>query len=51
MEGSDRADTQRRLANVLYRNLFPGFGWGLGAFTLYVIYDDFIAAKKPSSHH
>ena len=37
--------------NVLYRNLFPGFGWGLGAFTLYVIYDDFIAAKKPSSHH
>ena len=38
-------------AFATHRNLFPGFGWGLGAFTLYVIYDDFIATKKGSDHH
>ncbi|GHJ84379.1 hypothetical protein NliqN6_0781 [Naganishia liquefaciens] len=35
---------------AMFRNLFPGFGWAVGAFTAYVIYDDFIA-KKSGGHH
>jgi hypothetical protein len=34
-----------------YRNIFPGFAWGVGAFAAYVIYDDFIAKKPSGGHH
>lgn len=40
--------TRQPLAN---RNLFPGFGWAVGAFTAYVIYDDFFAKKSGGGHH
>lgn len=32
------------------RNMFPGFGIAVVAFTAYVVYDDFIA-KKPDHAH
>ncbi|TFK75394.1 NADH-ubiquinone oxidoreductase B12 subunit [Pluteus cervinus] len=38
---------------VMFRNLFPGFGIGLAAFTVYVVADNvlFSAKKSASEHH
>ncbi|KAJ9092030.1 hypothetical protein QFC21_007010 [Naganishia friedmannii] len=36
---------------AMFRNIFPGFAWGVGAFAAYVIYDDFIAKKPAGGHH
>lgn len=32
------------------RNMFPGLGTAIVAFTAYVVYDDFIAKKEPHGH-
>ncbi|OCF38220.1 hypothetical protein I316_00446 [Kwoniella heveanensis BCC8398] len=35
---------------AMFRNMFPGLGTAIVAFTAYVIYDDFIAAKPAHGH-
>ncbi|KPV77604.1 uncharacterized protein RHOBADRAFT_64516 [Rhodotorula graminis WP1] len=35
----------------MFRNLFPGFGIAVVAFTAYVAYDNTVNAAKKSSHH
>jgi hypothetical protein len=34
-----------------HRSMFPGLGTAIVAFTAYVIYDDFIAAKPKHDSH
>jgi NADH dehydrogenase (ubiquinone) 1 beta subcomplex subunit 3 len=36
---------------AMYRNLFPGFGYGLAAFTIYVIADNMLGGSKNKSEH
>ncbi|GAA6004243.1 NADH dehydrogenase [ubiquinone] 1 beta subcomplex subunit 3 [Rhodotorula paludigena] len=37
---------------AMFRNLFPGFGIAVVAFTAYVAYDETVnATKKSASHH
>ncbi|ODV95976.1 hypothetical protein PACTADRAFT_2276 [Pachysolen tannophilus NRRL Y-2460] len=33
------------------KGLFPGFGWGLGAFILYCGYEKLFLENKTSEHH
>jgi hypothetical protein len=35
---------------LMGRNMFPGLGTAIVAFTAYVVYDDFIAKKEPHGH-
>ncbi|GAA5865155.1 hypothetical protein JCM1840_003925 [Sporobolomyces johnsonii] len=34
-----------------FRNLFPGFGIAVVAFTAYVVYDETVNAAKKNDHH
>ncbi|AAW45381.1 hypothetical protein J008_04936 [Cryptococcus neoformans] len=35
---------------AMFRSMFPGLGTAIVAFTAYVIYDDFFAAKSSHGH-
>ncbi|WWD19626.1 hypothetical protein CI109_104088 [Kwoniella shandongensis] len=36
---------------AMFRNMFPGLGTAIVAFTAYVIYDDYFASKSTSHGH